>query len=158
MDNPKVKTKECRYCKRKFVPYSTLDPACSLACFINLGRFKKKKTSRRDSRKTKRVKRVYTLKCALHELFDEHDYLHSIEGHHIIYLSQKGPDADWNIIPLCRNCHSLVHKKKAYWQKRLLIIRGGTDWFNNIPNIDQYYALPLLMQPKWLRIAESLNK
>lgn len=43
-----------------------------------------------------------------------------LEQHHILYRSQGGPDAYWNLILLCDTHHRLAHSKKRYWQPILL--------------------------------------
>lgn len=32
------------------------------------------------------------------------------EAHHIITVKSGGPDAEWNLMPLCRSAHTEVHK------------------------------------------------
>jgi len=34
----------------------------------------------------------------------------NVELHHIIYRSRGGPDDEWNLAPLCRECHETVHR------------------------------------------------
>lgn len=42
-----------------------------------------------------------------------------IQGHHILYRSQQGPDEAWNLISLCEPCHRFMHDNKRRWQKVL---------------------------------------
>jgi len=147
--------KKCRNCGTEFKAHTSLQVACSWVCLAEIR--KRKPRRRRSSTRVNRVKRFYGGKCAMHSLIRTHDYFHAIQGHHIIYLSQKGPDKDWNIIPLCRTCHYMVHPNKGFWQPRLFVIKNGIDWFNKISDVDQFYKLPELMQPRWLRIAEKLS-
>lgn len=32
-----------------------------------------------------------------------------LEVHHILFRSQGGPDEDWNLISLCKQCHMRAH-------------------------------------------------
>jgi len=34
----------------------------------------------------------------------------NIEIHHIIYRSHQGPDAQWNLVALCNQCHAAMHR------------------------------------------------
>ena len=154
---PIARVRVCKNCSQEFVVYTSLQKACSVTCFIEWTQSKPPKKIKRSSTRINRIRRLYSGKCSLDGITKEHNYNHQLEGHHIIYLSQQGPDQDWNIIPLCRICHKLVHRDKGYWQKRLIIRRGGTDWFNNIPKIADYDLMPELMRPQWLKIAKKLN-
>jgi 5-methylcytosine-specific restriction endonuclease McrA len=33
----------------------------------------------------------------------------ALHVHHIVFRSQQGPDAEWNLIALCNACHSGIH-------------------------------------------------
>jgi 5-methylcytosine-specific restriction endonuclease McrA len=35
----------------------------------------------------------------------------NLHVHHIIFRSQQGPDADWNLIVLCNDCHDALHRR-----------------------------------------------
>lgn len=38
--------------------------------------------------------------------------------HHIVYRSELGPDASWNLVTLCSSCHEAVHDfRLAIWSE-----------------------------------------
>jgi hypothetical protein len=37
-------------------------------------------------------------------------YRQNLTAHHIIFRSEGGPDATWNLVTLCDRCHSAVHR------------------------------------------------
>lgn len=36
-------------------------------------------------------------------------YRQNLTAHHIIFRSEGGPDATWNLVTLCASCHNGVH-------------------------------------------------
>lgn len=55
-----------------------------------------------------------------------------LEVHHILYRSQGGPDALWNLITLCRQCHGRAHgvtgTRVAPWIWTALIQANHWGW------------------------------
>jgi hypothetical protein len=37
-----------------------------------------------------------------------------VSVHHIIFRSDQGPDASWNLVCLCEVCHSAVHRYELF--------------------------------------------
>lgn len=67
------------------------------------------------------------------------------EVHHINYLSQGGPNEDWNLICLCDRHHSEVHSDKKKWQPVL----RGIIWM-------RYVEGRSFTVPQFLRYLETL--
>ena len=44
-----------------------------------------------------------------------------VEVHHILFRSQGGPDEDWNLITLCKQCHMRAHGTEQPRLKRDLL-------------------------------------
>jgi hypothetical protein len=42
--------------------------------------------------------------------------------HHIVYRSQGGDDAEWNLITLCHHCHDSIHKPHPRTGAMLIIM------------------------------------
>ena len=54
------------------------------------------------------------------------------EAHHILYLSEGGPDELWNLVTLCGYAHHEIAHKSKRWQAPLLAIVNGTNWYDTI--------------------------
>ncbi len=44
-----------------------------------------------------------------------------LECHHVIFLADGGPDAIYNTVALCPNCHRKMHIVKSTKDKKILI-------------------------------------
>ena len=54
-------------------------------------------------------------------------------GHHFIYKSQSNATRYYlpNIIPLCKECHCLIHAQPSM-QNAKISLRLGQEWFNDL--------------------------
>ena len=41
-------------------------------------------------------------------------YRQNLDCHHIIFRSEMGEDATWNLVTLCNECHAEIHDCKLY--------------------------------------------
>lgn len=131
--------KNCKDCGKSFRAYSTIDKYC-YSCYMTRKRTGKPKyqsepKSRTEAKKQAKKRDFY--RCQLLGFANVGHHSTTMHAHHIIYLSQNGTDDSWNLITLCDNCHRLVHSNKTYWQPKLLRLRGGSDWYDRIPNKDK---------------------
>ena len=40
--------------------------------------------------------------------------------HHVLSRARGGPDLPWNLVPLCRQCHHLIHQEDPATKRELL--------------------------------------
>jgi 5-methylcytosine-specific restriction endonuclease McrA len=63
------------------------------------------------------IKELQCLACGTHPPND---------AHHIKTRGSGGGDDHWNLMPLCRNCHTVIHKM------------GLTQFIGNFPHVEQF--------------------
>jgi hypothetical protein len=134
----KPKKKKCKSCPNMFMPYRSTDKYCSPKCAMVGGSQKAERTRMYHQAKQHRepVARVRAKKAA-----KERDHyqcmLVGVEGHqcdfrreahHILYLSEGGPDELWNLITLCGFAHHQIAHADKKWQPVLLTIVNGEGW------------------------------
>ena len=57
----------------------------------------------------------------------------TLDVHHMEYVSEGGPDTAENLLPVCRNCHGMIHdgaisrKSVRAWKMLLLALNEGYD-------------------------------
>ena len=144
----KIKDKKCKNfanCGNLFTPRRTTDAYCSPGCAYKLNErsmrniktmaFKAGKARKEPARRIKMkqmAKQRDLYRCLLAGRI-AHTCDFRREAHHIIYLSEGGPDELWNLITLCGYAHhQIAHRQKAL-QPTLLEIVNGRLWFHSIP-------------------------
>ena len=85
------------------------------------------KAPQRNARLVKLLQEMYSGKCQLCQWDPKNNYGHSLcEAHHINWISRGGEDILDNMILLCPNHHSAVHRVDAVFDYKNLIFK-----FNN---------------------------
>lgn len=141
------KEKKCRAvgCTNTFRPYRSTDKYCSPKCATDSAAtkvkvdkaYKKLRYKSREPASRTRAKAAARVRdggiCQLRWIVgDPTNHWQRIQVHHILYLSEGGPDEGWNLITLCENCHhNLAHKSKK-WQPYLLELVNGKDCFETL--------------------------
>lgn len=160
----KNKPKKCIVCSKEFMPWNSTERTCSPACFYKWQDSKKKpikapkpkKVYREPSSRTKIKAYVKKIRpyCQLRTFpeVSQNRHTYDLHAHHIIYLSEGGPDELWNLIVLCQDCHRTVHSSKIKWQLRCLQIVNGID-LAGIPEFTE----ETLKQPLWVNKVELLK-
>lgn len=120
--------KFCRRCHKKFLPYDDKQIYCSFNCYSPPKQKQSEPYSRKKMKELTKERDLYS--CQLKGT--KHICEGRLESHHIIYLSQSGPDEAWNLVTLCTKAHRLAHSNSRYWQPRLLGLVNGDDWYETI--------------------------
>lgn len=142
----KRKQKKCKVDGTLFWPTRTTDMFCSPKCAYQYIEERKAAASRpkykpkpaaepsirKKAKLAARIRDHHTCRLWGHlppEL--EHDrHKIQLEVHHILFLSEEGPDKIWNLITLCEHCHKqIAHKFKKRFQHELLAIVHGEHWY-----------------------------
>ena len=57
-------------------------------------------------------------------------------GHHFVYKSQSNATRYYlpNIIPLCQNCHCLIHAQPSMSNAKITL-KMGQEWFNDLEEV-----------------------
>lgn len=135
MANSKVRCAGCRdYVYRvDAVRVGNLGWSCSDLCSLNL-------RERSNARKRKRqILSPREPSQKLKEKVKERDghrcrwcgRRSRLEVHHIFYLSAGGPNADWNLIVLCLDCHAKAHSDLKQYRPLLL----AAQWLHYVENM-----------------------
>ncbi len=141
--------KDCKnpVCNNTFKPYRSTDKFCSFQCAAAAGLDRavvKKQIKQKYHREpTSRIQAKHDAKARDSNMCQLRPYLpaelqhdkHTIspQVHHIIFLSEQGPDELWNLITLCSRCHhDIAHRYKKDWQRKLLEIVNGENWYIKI--------------------------
>jgi hypothetical protein len=137
-DIDNIKVKQCKECGNDFTPYHSTDRYCSFTCARAAAKPAKvsvAKVSRKTNREpTARVKaktvckKLVNYQCQLAGIFP-HECDFRRDAHHIIYVSQREINEQWNLICLCNYAHlQIVHTNKRKWQPALFHLSLGADW------------------------------
>lgn len=62
-------------------------------------------------------------------------------AHHHVHKSQSTRlryEID-NLIPLCNQCHLMLHNNESFWASKIVEIRG-LDWFRNLERLKNEYV------------------
>src|SRR5690554_2688355 len=81
------------------------------------------------------------------------------ERHHIVFKSQGGLDADWNIIRLCPKCHRGNGGPHRDRKRDLVLKRGLQKWlFQQLSS--KYYAdkPEIFTKREWHRVTKKLTR
>lgn len=138
--------KSCVVCGNEFTAWLTTDKYCKYSCFLT--DLKNAKVSRKQNPRSaarirsksaarKRDNANCRLQGHLPPDLDHSMHRRNTQVHHIIFLSEGGPDRQWNLITLCEYCHhNIAHKFKNDWQGQLLEIINGSEWLESIEEQD----------------------
>jgi hypothetical protein len=81
------------------------------------------------------------------------------EKHHIVFKSQGGLDADWNIIHLCPRCHRGKYGPHKCRERDLYLKRSVQDWLSQQLTEPHYEDKPAIFTDnEWRRITKSLDR
>ena len=143
----KPKPKKCRHCETAFMPYRSTDKYCSPKCAVTAGvnhakrvsdvkeRYSKPRKNYREPAARKdmktRAKERDNYRCLLYG-YAGHMCDFRREAHHILYVSEGGPDRLWNLITLCGFAHHEIAHKDKKIQPYLLEVVNGLNWFDRI--------------------------
>ena len=140
--------KNCKVCGTEFKAFRTTDRFCSSKCSRDIvnGSNKNRKSApyvlaKKTGEPLHRIKAKQQARildgnrCRLREYLPEqyqhHQHDTRMEVHHVMYLSEGGPDIVENLVTLCLHCHhQIAHRYKHEFQWLLLKIRNGEDWFD----------------------------
>lgn len=162
------KPKKCRAhgCPNTFRPFRSTDKYCSTKCAIASSKpptvevkvqkvYKKLRYKSREPASRTRAKAAARVRdggvCQLKwKTGDPANHWQRIQVHHILYLSEGGPDEGWNLITLCENCHHNIAHKDKKLQPYLLELVNGKDCFDAL--IAQHEMTSTLQQKlRWFR-------
>lgn len=151
---PKKVMKPCLVCGKLFRQYSSLDKFCSMPCARTDQ--KNSEVSRSDNPQLYARRRVLTnskkrdaYACLAFGTIP-HECVSGRHSHHIIYLSEGGPDRLWNLITVCKNAHAAIHADKK-WQGVCLQLVNGDDWYWKIRQLEEPDLSNPLKVPTWFQ-------
>jgi len=157
--------KSCKTCGKDFSPYKSTDKWCSSQCYWKDPTKKVYKPKHRSEPPHRsKIKKLSKARdgfvCQLRYLLpgglqhDRHNVM--VSSHHILYLSEGGPDSLWNLVSLCEACHTIVHSDKKTWQPYLLEVVNGKNWLQSILQQDGQDGVPKSTRERYSKKLKAL--